>query len=854
MKLHRTLFLALFISAFTFAQKDTFPTDNNTGPSHAGRVVEYADGFFENRMVPNQSEHRGLFTWSYPVTVPHATFVKVYFEDYRLAKGDELVIFDTEGRERQRIGSSGPGGLSGFWSLSVPGDTIILQIESVNDYSQQFAFGISKVFMGESNLGGLPEPNSRSACADPRAEPFRSAWCYSPGQSNDDAAMWQNARGTVAVLTIGNYGTGSWCTGSLVSIQDYVLTNQHCIETATGCQTTEFVFNYYRESCETSIGGIDPIVTQGYYCDFTDNDTFFINPIGQCTPQGLNELDYAFAHVMVNGNSPRPSSIYPLMEMELNHQTIADTTDIYIIGHPEGFARVISEGEMDFTSPFGLHYVCDTRGGSSGSPIFSRDTHKMIGLHHCAGCDSPSERNRGMFLDQVRADIDSRGSFFNSRPRLIFSNVNYTDLGDGDGFFDLGERFTISMEIRNTGNLPSSAGTLTLSTNDPNVIVENGTVSLPALDFATRESTTLEFQVTITQNFTCGDAFTLNILAEYGEYTSSSSVTNRTGEFVPDNTGGSGQAQDTPISIPDNDPAGISSIIQINTGGSNVGDIEEISVDITHTYIGDLQVDLISPAGTRVALHARSGDSADNLVLTYGDGNNGTTVPAGDLSALRGEAADGNWSLFISDNAGNDIGTLNSWSISMSTGTMDCSSSGAAIQVGIAQGEFGQQVAVPINFDDPAAETFSFGIMYDPLKLNYVDYSLGTALGCDVQVTPAGENMLNISIDCSQARKRGDILNLMELNFQVMAVSGDTQIAPVNPGGDAAGSGLSSGMVDLPELNQIDYCQLTMAPWMHYWQRTDRFDEALDMHDNARIDVRDMAERINCPSNEKNIR
>jgi hypothetical protein len=42
-----------------------------------------------------------------------------------------------------------------------------------------------------------------------------------------------------------------------------------------------------------------------------------------------------------------------------------------------------------------------------------------------------------------------------------------------------------------------------------------------------------------------------------------------------------------------------------------------VRVDISHTFIGDLRVDLIAPDGTAVTLHNNTGGSADNLVRTY---------------------------------------------------------------------------------------------------------------------------------------------------------------------------------------------------------------------------------------------
>jgi subtilisin-like proprotein convertase family protein len=85
-----------------------------------------------------------------------------------------------------------------------------------------------------------------------------------------------------------------------------------------------------------------------------------------------------------------------------------------------------------------------------------------------------------------------------------------------------------------------------------------------------------------------------------------------------------------------------------------------VAVDITHTYIGDLELDLVSPSGTHVLLHNRSGGSAHDIVGTYGD----DLIPAEPLSAYNGEPATGGaWQLDVTDNASYDTGTLNSWSL-----------------------------------------------------------------------------------------------------------------------------------------------------------------------------------------------
>ena len=90
-----------------------------------------------------------------------------------------------------------------------------------------------------------------------------------------------------------------------------------------------------------------------------------------------------------------------------------------------------------------------------------------------------------------------------------------------------------------------------------------------------------------------------------------------------------------------------------------------IGVDIDHSYIGDLDVDLTSPGGITVALHDQGGGSADDIVGSYGSGG-GTLTPASSLSPLLGTLGTGVWQLRITDNASYDEGQLRSWNLSLS--------------------------------------------------------------------------------------------------------------------------------------------------------------------------------------------
>jgi M6 family metalloprotease-like protein len=125
----------------------------------------------------------------------------------------------------------------------------------------------------------------------------------------------------------------------------------------------------------------------------------------------------------------------------------------------------------------------------------------------------------------------------------------------------------------------------------------------------------------------------------------------------------------THLLIPDNDPEGVRSSAVIE----ELGKITEISVsiDITHTYIGDLEVSVESPSGTRVVIHDREGFGPDDIQATYKSDNTR-------LDILEGEEIFGSWILWVRDLEGRDVGRLNRWELEITFETSDESVRGEA--------------------------------------------------------------------------------------------------------------------------------------------------------------------------------
>lgn len=115
------------------------------------------------------------------------------------------------------------------------------------------------------------------------------------------------------------------------------------------------------------------------------------------------------------------------------------------------------------------------------------------------------------------------------------------------------------------------------------------------------------------------------------------------------------------LSIPDSVPAGVTSNLSITGAAATACTIASVTVDInlTHTYIGDLEITLTSPGGAPLTLHTLTGGSADNLVGTYLT----TLTPHESLFGFAGASVAGTWSMHVADLSATDTGVLNSWGL-----------------------------------------------------------------------------------------------------------------------------------------------------------------------------------------------
>jgi len=115
--------------------------------------------------------------------------------------------------------------------------------------------------------------------------------------------------------------------------------------------------------------------------------------------------------------------------LELENRQADINEEIYIPQHPGGRPKELGildsnhggnckvKGFRPGCAPEDMQYTCDTEGGSSGSPVLARSSHKVIALHHCGGgCDG----NLGAPIYKFYQDIAEliTGGPYTSSPTL----------------------------------------------------------------------------------------------------------------------------------------------------------------------------------------------------------------------------------------------------------------------------------------------------------------------------------------------------------------------------------------------------------------------------------------------------
>jgi hypothetical protein len=164
------------------------------------------------------------------------------------------------------------------------------------------------------------------------------------------------------------------------------LTNNHCLTTSEEAYDTEVWFNYQCARC----GGFDvfkptkvwgkEVVSTDHVLDYT---LFSVDAF---------ELVEKFGYLMLDSARPAKGA-----ELYVPQHPAGEPTRIAgARGDKAGNCTVDNPDYTGYIAHSDVSYLCDTAGGSSGSPVLSRKTNKVVALHHFGGC--PNSGVRGDLL------------------------------------------------------------------------------------------------------------------------------------------------------------------------------------------------------------------------------------------------------------------------------------------------------------------------------------------------------------------------------------------------------------------------------------------------------------------------
>ncbi len=355
----------LFLSALAFAALAALPAAalekvGELEPARIGTTHPYAPGAQE-----------------WVVQHPGATYIRFHFSQFDLAPGDRLEISALDGSHLHVYEGRGPFGTGEFWAFAVDGDAAWIRLQA----SVGGGDGIEIDSYGRGILPVGPEPGEpESVCG---IQDWRDVECYKDSRPTE----YERAKGAVIALI----GCCSGCTAWKASDSGQFMTNNHCTSTQTGVQSTELRIEYKLSGCGTGTSGFTASVmgSQLQRTDFTLDYTLF-------TTTG-------------------DSSSIPCLAIDNRLPPLGER--IYIAGHPNAGVKKLSIDSTHASNPNAvcevdaspypgndptsdIGYYCDTIGGSSGSPVLSGDTHKVVGIHHFGGC-----LNSGVRMDRIFPQI-----------------------------------------------------------------------------------------------------------------------------------------------------------------------------------------------------------------------------------------------------------------------------------------------------------------------------------------------------------------------------------------------------------------------------------------------------------------
>ncbi|MBC8321771.1 MAG: PKD domain-containing protein [Bacteroidetes bacterium] len=332
-------------------------------PVQAGYTLPFD---YELSLNGNWENADNLFVWRLEVFIPEAEAINLYFNNIGLQIGEKIFLYNPHKKNTLGAFTNKNNGLF-MCTDFVSGDRVIIEFNTNKRY-KNLPFSIHEA--GVLIANDMREANG-----------FGDAGSCEVHVNCIEGENWQNEKGGVARILVKQSDLTFWCTGSLINNTKndgtpYFLTANHCGDWSDSADYAQwlFYFNFESENCEQPL--FEPELN-------TLSGASLIARAPNGTFHGSD-----FKLLRLNNNVPVNYKPY---YNGWDRTGLASPMGV-TIHHPEGDLKMISTYTTPLIStyynnpnedPAGKYWMVHwtetvsghgvTEGGSSGSPIFSKE-------------------------------------------------------------------------------------------------------------------------------------------------------------------------------------------------------------------------------------------------------------------------------------------------------------------------------------------------------------------------------------------------------------------------------------------------------------------------------------------------
>ena len=466
-------------------------------------------------------------------------------------------------------------------------------------------------------------------------------------------------------------GTHYWHGSMMIDVQGNIGMGFTAMgNTATGNGTDQFVSSYYTGRLSTDPLGVMTIAPQLIAAGSANIPGIRYGDYGKCD---IDPVDYKRMYFINEYMQPSRADVVGRFQIAPNFANDVGVVDITApvdgtLSGSEAVTITIRNFGTSDISNIPVSYTVD--GGTPVNEVYTGTITSGMTANHTfatnADLSTEGQTYNIAATTNLAGDQDILNDPYNENVTHVFANdigaIAITGPMSGQG---LGNE-SISVTLENFGAAAQSNFNVSYTINGGTPVVENVPGPLAAgatmpFTFATQaDMSTLGIYDVVVSTELVADAVVANnsTTAQVAHFSCSSDQNTTVQTIGPNN----GTVTNSVITV---------------TNDISISDVN-VTVNIQHTWVGDLEIVLVAPdTTTEVQLFNQTGGSDDDFVNTIFDDQAATPIasgtapftgsfqPVGDLSTFNGMSSLGDWTLRITDNADGDGGQLTDWTLEL---------------------------------------------------------------------------------------------------------------------------------------------------------------------------------------------